>query len=201
MATCKGVTQGYVADNRFRKRDPRFITQDRYKDLPIYYGPSRSSGKRLFRPEDFILAEDLSHATCPAGKRLYRSGSNVNVKNYKAYKFKGAKRDCMNCQLRRDCLRHPEKTEIRQLAYFTGKNRKGRERFTEKMKRKIDTAIGRTIYGMRLAVGEPPFAHIRSTMGLDRFNVRGKKKVNIQWKLFCLVHNLKKVHAFGTGCE
>ena len=53
---------GYVADNRFRKRDPRFVTRDRYKDLPTYYGPSKSSGKRLFRPENFIFAEDLSHA-------------------------------------------------------------------------------------------------------------------------------------------
>ncbi|WP_163336434.1 transposase [Desulfopila sp. IMCC35008] len=66
------------------------------------------------------------------------------------------------------------------------------------MKRKIDTTIGRTIYGMRLAAGEPPFAHIRSTMGLDRFSLRGKKKVSTQWNLFCVVHSLKKVHTYGA---
>lgn len=66
---------GYVADKYFRKRDPRFITQDRYQDLPDYYGRTRSRKKRLFRPSDFIFADDLSHAICPAGKRLYRSGS------------------------------------------------------------------------------------------------------------------------------
>ena len=92
----------------------------------------------------------------------------------------------------------PEKSAIRQLAYFSGKKRTGKERFTEKMKRKIDTTIGRTIYGMRLAVGEPPFAHIRSTMGLDRFSLRSKRKVNTQWNLFCVVHNLKKVHTYGA---
>jgi hypothetical protein len=48
------------------------------------------------------------------------------------------------------------------------------------MKRKIDTAIGRAIYGMRLAVGEPPFAHIRSVLRLDKFSLRGKRKVNTQ---------------------
>jgi hypothetical protein len=37
----------------------------------------------------------------------------------------------------------------------------------EKMKRKIDSAAGRAIYSMRLAIGEPPFAHIRSTIGLN----------------------------------
>ncbi len=189
---------GYVADKHFRKRDPRFITQDRYKDLPSYYGSTRNGKKRLFRPSDFIFADDLSHAICPAGKRLYRSGSRAKVKNYLAYKFKGAKRDCLPCELRRECLRHPEKTEIRQLAYLTGRNRAGKERFTEKMKRKIDTAVGCALYGMRLAIGEPPFAHIRSAIGLDRFSLRGKRKVNTQWNLFCMVHNLKKVHAFGT---
>jgi len=189
---------GYVADKYFRKRDPRFITQDRYQDLPDYYGRTRSGKKRLFRPSDFIFANDLSHAICPAGKRLYRSGSCAKTKDYLSYRFKGAKRDCLRCKFRRECLRHPDKTEIRQVAFFTGQNRRGKERFTEKMKRKIDTAMGRALYGMRLAVGEPPFAHIRSAMGLDRFSLRGKKKVNTQWNLFCMVHNLKKVHAFGT---
>ena len=46
-------------------------------------------------------------------------------------------------------------------------------------------------------VGEPPFAHIRSILGFDRFNLRGKIKVNIQWNLFCIVHNLKKIHHYG----
>jgi len=54
---------------------------------------------------------------------------------------------------------------------------------------------------MRLAIAEPPFAHIRSVMKLDRFTLRlrTKKKVDIQWKLFCIVHNLKKIHRYGIG--
>ena len=68
----------------------------------------------------------------------------------------------------------------------------GKQRFTEKMKSKIDTATGRAIYGMRLAVGEPPFAHTRSVLKLDRFTLRGKKKVNAQWNRYCVVHNLKR---------
>jgi hypothetical protein len=66
------------------------------------------------------------------------------------------------------------------------------------MKRKIDTIAGRTLHGMLLAIGEPPFAHIRSAIGLDRFTLRSKQKVDIQWKLFCIVHNLKKIHRYGT---
>ncbi len=68
----------------------------------------------------------------------------------------------------------------------------------EQMKTKIGSVIGKAIYAKRIAIAEPPFAHIRYAMGLDRFNLRGKKKVNNQWLLFCMVHNLKKVFRYGT---
>jgi hypothetical protein len=32
---------------------------------------------------------------------------------------------------------------------------------------------------------------------LDRFTLRGKLKVNAQWLLYCIVHNLTKVHRYG----
>ena len=190
---------GYVADKNFRKRDPRFVAYDRFKDR---YRRELSKGKvirKLFMPADFIFADDLSYCICPAGKKLYRSGGNVRVKNFRAVKFKGAKSSCIPCTLRRECLRYPDRTEIRQVAFFTGKNAQGKQRFTERMKRKIDSAIGRTIYSMRLAVGEPPFVHIRSVLGLNKFTLRTKRKVNTQWSLFCIVHNLKKIHTYGVG--
>ncbi len=182
----------YVPDRDFRSRDPRFANADRYKAL--------KTGKkkvRKFKPEDFTFPEDLSYCICPAGKRLYRSGGNVRVKDYLAVKFKGPKAACLPCTMRDQCLRKPQTTEIRQVAYFTGKNRKGMPRFTEKMKARIDSDVGRSIYGLRLAIGEPPFANIRSNLRLDRFSLRGKIKVNIQWNLFCILHNLKKIHKYA----
>ena len=80
-----------------------------------------------------------------------------------------------------------------------GRTEKSKDSFAEKMKRKIDSVAGRMLYGMRLAIAEPPFAHLRSVLGLDRFTLRGRKKVNIQWNLFCLIHNLKKIHVYGAG--
>ena len=71
--------------------------------------------------------------------------------------------------------------------------------FTQKMKAKIDSIKGRLIYNRRLAIAEPPFAHIKSILGLDRFSLRGKRKVNTQWLLYCIVHNLTKVHRYAEG--
>jgi len=190
---------GYVADTGFRKRDPRFANYDRYKTRAKKERALRRKSKKLFSTADFFFPADLSYCFCPAGKRLYRSGGNIRKKNFTATQFKGRKTDCVPCSLRSKCLRHPERTECRQVAYFHGRSEQGKNIFSEKMRRKIDSIAGRTIYGKRLAIGEPPFAHIRSAIGSDRFSLRMKRKVNIQWKLFCIIDNLKKIHRYGAG--
>ncbi len=65
------------------------------------------------------------------------------------------------------------------------------------MKRKLDSAGGRARYGRRFAVVEPVFGNLRHNKGLDRFTLRGRKKVEAQWKLFCLVHNIEKLAHHG----
>ena len=190
MLTIEGI-DAYVADNRFRKRDPRFADYEKYKDAAR---KDWANGKpKLFRTEDFIFDQDMRHCICPAGRRLYRSGANA-----KAHRFKGTQTTCVSCALRAKCIRNPEKTVIRQVAYFSGKTGSG-PTFTDRMKRKIDSTIGRVIYGMRLAISEPPFSHITSALKLDRFTLRGKVKVNTQWNLFCIVHNMTKIHRYGLG--
>ena len=49
-----------------------------------------------------------------------------------------------------------------------------------------------------MATVEPVFANVQYTKRLDRFTRRGRTKVNGQWLLFCLVHNIKKLT--HSGC-
>jgi hypothetical protein len=53
------------------------------------------------------------------------------------------------------------------------------------------------IYHQRIAIVEPVFADIKYGKGLDRFTLGGKMKVNIQWVLYCMVHNIGKILNFG----
>ncbi len=188
----------YVADNKFRKRDKRFSDIDRYKEESRKQRRRQQGYRGLYKPADFYFPEDLSYCICPAGKKLYRSGGNIVYKGLRSVRFKAPKSACSVCNQRSKCLRYPERTAIRQVAYFIGCTKEKKETFTEKMKRKIDSVKGRAIYSMRIAVSEPPFAHIRSIIGLDRFTLRTKVKVDIQWKLFCIIHNLKKIHRYGA---
>ena len=62
---------------------------------------------------------------------------------------------------------------------------------------KVDTERGGDIYHKRIGIAEPVFANIRAVKRLDRFILRGKIKVNIQWVLYCMVHNIGKVMSYG----
>lgn len=65
------------------------------------------------------------------------------------------------------------------------------------MKRRIDSPEGRRLYARRIAIVEPVFANLRHNKRLDRFTLRGREKVDTQWKLYCLVHNIEKLAKHG----
>lgn len=68
------------------------------------------------------------------------------------------------------------------------------------MKSKIDTEQGKRIYARRLGIVEPVFANICVHKRMNRFTLRSKLKVDVQWTrtLFALVHNIGKIHTFGA---
>ena len=66
------------------------------------------------------------------------------------------------------------------------------------MKTKIDSEEGKRIYARRLGIVEPVFANICVQMRINRFTLRSKSKVDVQWRLFALVHNIGKIHSFGA---
>ena len=182
---------GYLADTLFRKRDPRFTTAARHKPEPV------EDPTRLFGPEDFQFDPTTVTCRCPAGKRLYRSGRHGRPNGYRALIFKGTQRDCGGCALRARCLKHPERTRIRQVVFFLGRSPTAPATFTARMKAKIDTERGRYHYSRRLATVEPVFANICSARRLKRFSLRGHRKVNTQWLLYCVVHNIGKLQRYG----
>src|SRR5262245_32198720 len=186
---------GYLADTLFRKRDPRFATAERHKPEP------QPDPDRLFRPEDFHFDASSRRCTCPAGKRLYSSGQHNRPDGYRALIFQGAKRDCGPCLLRQRCLKHPDRTATRQVVFFLGRQKGKAETYSARMKRKIDTEHGRYQYGRRLGTVEPVFANICYARGLRRFSLRTKRKVNTQWLLYCMVHNIGKVQRYGEATK
>jgi transposase len=185
----------YIADNQFRKRDPRFTNAERYKQRTR----EDNGTPRLFRPDDFLYDEKNRTCICPTGQRLYKNGANVTIRGFTGMKFTAPLSACAACGLRAQCLRHPERTKVRQVVFFSGRTHQAGETCTARMKRRIDSLKGKLVYQRRLATVEPVFANLRAAKRLDRFTLRGKTKVNAQWLLYCLVHNFGKIQRYGPG--
>jgi transposase len=186
----------YVPDQQFRKRDARFKNADRHRRSTDKRHQKYKSNKRYFSVEDFKMDDRTGKLICPAGHGLYvRNRNFITSDGYKAIAYQAPKTACRECRLRLKCLRNP-KTESRQVHIFYGK-RPGS--LTDMMKEKIDTIEGRKIYSKRLGIVEPVFGNIRACKKMDRFTLRGKIKVGIQWKLYCLVHNIEKILNYGES--
>lgn len=190
-----------IADNLMRRRDERVVDQGKYKALPDPLWDKTAAAKRAtgkFKPMDFAYDATTNTCICPAGKKLYSHGSHCTTNGRIHHNFQGAKRDCVPCPLRDPCLRHPHRTQTRQVAFFA-KNQNSPLEFTERMKAAIDSGRGRKLYGARMATVEPVFGNLRHNKRLDRFTLRTRTKVDTQWQLYCMVHNIEKLAHHGYG--
>lgn len=180
-----------IADNQMRRRDERFADQAKHTSKPdaLYDKSHKPKTHGVFGAGDFVVAADQSHATCPAGQNLHRNGGDCKIGGYAAVTFRAPESACRDCPLRTRCLRKPDKTKSRQVALLT---RTATTTHTQAMRTRIDSAPGRQQYGRRFATVEPVFGNIRHNKRLHRFTLRGRHKVDGQWKLFALVHNIEK---------
>ncbi len=199
----------YVADRDYRKREPAFADAVRHKERNRKERALKRRREREARPQKtdglFTLKDfqyDAANATCmcPAGHMLYRSGQNMLFNGYRVAHFKAPITACRGCHLRPQCLRHPERTPQRTLMVIKHredpppKRKKGQHGPTERMRWKFDTPVGRELYSRRMGTVEPVFGNLQNK-GMRCFTLRGRAKVNAQWQLFALVHNIEKIAA------
>jgi transposase len=192
--------EALIADNDMRKRDERFATQGRHQQSPhpLHDKSHKEQKTSLFEPNDFTFDPETRTCICPAGKQLQRSGTHRDKRGFVGDRFRGSDKDCQQCPLRTQCLRNPDKPAGRQVTFFRGKAPDAPESATVRMKRRIDSPEGRRRYGRRFATVEPVFGNLRHNKRLNRFTLRTRRKVDTQWKLYCLVHNIEKLMNYGT---
>jgi len=104
----------------------------------------------------------------------------------------------MACSVRQGCISKKGERGTRKQLMIPIES--GSRNYSKEMAAKIDTDRGRELYPHRITIVEPVFANMRTQKRLDRFTLRGKIKVNIQWLLYCMVHNIEKIANFGPEC-
>ena len=175
----------FIPDPRFRQRDPRFAAQGKYK-------PPKP--RKKFTIDDYQYENATDSFTCPNGKTLKLIGKTALVKGYIYKRYRGPDGCCDDCPFKSKCMNSPS-SKRKYLSVKVGVDPKN---LSKEMIEKIDTEEGRATYQQRIGIVEPVFGNIRSAKRMDRFTMRGKKKVNSQWNLYCLVHNIEKIMRYSS---
>jgi transposase len=180
----KEKLDAYIPDLKFRTRDARFATRPRAK----------LKKSRKYVLEDFRYNEAKDQYICPNGKTL-KLNLKKHILDRNIYRrYLADEKDCKQCSLKSRCF-YRKNTKRRSLEVPIGADENN---YSKVMREKVDSDKGRKIYPQRMAIVEPIFANIRTQKHMDRFTFRGKIKVNIQWMLYCMVHNMEKIMNFGT---
>ncbi len=71
-----------------------------------------------------------------------------------------------------------------------------------RMRDKMETQEARKVYGLRKITVEPVYGNIKQNLGFREFLLKGKEKVQIEFNLACIAHNLRKMWGMArvSGC-
>jgi len=177
-----------IPDPQFRQRDPYYAEKKEKK----------VEKKKRFTAEDFKYDERSDSFTCPCGKTLEYKG-DVALRNNSGRKYMAKRTDCANCPLIDKCIARRNGKNPKRTLYIVEK--KYKDNLSEKMRKKIDNPAYRELYSRRMQIVEPVYSNITYNKGMNRFTLRTERKVNIQWKLYCMVHNIGKcIKPLGEKC-
>jgi transposase len=183
VAKCidEGV-DAYIPDKLYRRRDPRL--------KPKRFLLQRENKYRL---EEFRYDTARDQYVCPGSKMIRLKAHKVRTAGNLYRIYAANQEDCDCCQLRHRCVAEG-KGRRKHLSVPIGTDG---IHLSKQMAAKIESEQGRRLYPERMKIVEPVFANLRIHKGLDRFTLRGKVKVTIQWLLYCMVHNIEKILHYG----
>jgi len=195
----------YIPDNQFRSRDPRFTEHKaRYGKKPAVTGVPTATAKkaRVIPASEFDFDPKAMTCICPQGESMSYRGTRKNRDGDSVAYFEGRLLQCRHCPLKQDCMYNPASADHRQgagrqVSFVVGRRKQSTTPCTDWMKARIDSEAGRAIYSKRMSVVEPVFGNITGNKRLRRFGLRGIEKVQGQWQLYCLVHNIEKLQTCG----
>jgi hypothetical protein len=166
-----------IPDPQFRQRDPDFAERNEQKV------------SKRYTAEEFTYNKKTNSYRCPAGNILKHKGK-VKLRNNEGNKYQAMSKDCTECPHIEKCIAKRTGKKSARTLYIVESRYK--ENLSQQMREKIDNPAYREIYAKRQQIIEPVFSNITYCKGMNRFTLRGKEKVSLQWKLFCMVHNIGK---------
>ena len=123
---------------------------------------------------------------------MWLQSNHINVAGKSYSLFAGYLKDCKFCPLRQQYMHKPP-TKIGRHVQFFNHSLANVINYTDKMKIKIDSSQDND---NTVNAWEPLSLYLVTlplNKGMNKFTLRGQEKVNTQWQMYCLVHNVEKL--------
>ena len=164
----------------------------------IKYNTYEKEQKKVRREKKPFIAEKLhynkekNYYVCPMGQKMHSIGKTEekNESGYIQQKEKYRAENCSGCSLRSACYKGRGNRVIEVNHNL--------QRLKEEVREVLQSEEGKRLYAKRKIEVEPVFGNIKQNKGFRRFMLRGKEKVNTEFGLIAIAHNLSKAIKFFT---
>lgn len=145
--------------------------------------------KSPFRLENMHYNNLTDSYCCPAGEEIKRIGSRKRTSDngYQQHYLVYQANNCEGCPMRQQCNKQAG-NKIFEINHQLNK-------YKVRANEMLNSEAGLYHRSKRPVDVEPVFANIKHNKGFKRFNLRGKRKVEIETGLIAIAHNLKKMVA------
>ena len=162
-----------------------------------YQEQSGKIKKKPYHKYNWEYKESKDYFICPQGRKLLfveeveRSNKNGFVQQLKIYECES----CLDCPVFKACRGERASKDTNRRVRVN----ENLETHKAKVKASLDSEAGKEKRSKRGVEVETPFGNIKFNMGHRRFILRGLEKVNIEFTLLAIAHNLRKVYCERTG--
>jgi Transposase and inactivated derivatives len=151
------------------------------------YEKTNDHKKKIFLSDHFEYDKSKDQYKCPTGQILDFIGTkkNISERGYISKRRSYKSRCCDQCSYKSSCCK--------------GKNSRTIEispkliKFKNKVKRNLESEIGKILRSKRGVDVESVFGQIKHNNQFRRFYTRGLKNVSTEWGIMSIAHNIKKM--------
>ena len=157
-----------------------------YQDTHRYRNPEIIR-KHQFRADHFEYDSQSDEFICPNQQRLtyLYTGKHKTTNGYESERRYYGCQSCQDCPLKSQCTQAKGNRRIQVSFKLLEYRRQARENLTSES--------GVALRKKRAVDVETVFGDIKQNMRFRRFHLRGLEKVNTEWGLVCIAHNMRKL--------
>lgn len=175
---------GYGSEENYCDLEARGCSA--YVKYPAFDEEQRKRRRKKFGVQDFVYDIEADTYTCPAGQTLShaRTRRRRTENNYLSVEQIYEAQNCAGCALRDRCCPNYERRRLYVRPVL--------ERYRDEARERLQSLEGKQYRKRRMIEPESVFAQIKHNRQFRRFLLRGLDKVNIEFSLIAIAHNLAK---------